>query len=177
MKASTRRWVTLSALGLLALDLGAFAIAAPRARGWIESARSSGLARAGATAVRDLERLGSRGVEDAGFALLTHFTRRSGSAYAFILRSTGPSGIRAQVQRQVRIARVVRLERIERLEGLSVQCTEMIGPVSPASATEPACPLSSCPNSACPKRAAEPGTGGAPSSIGLPTSALRLTVE
>jgi hypothetical protein len=168
MKASTRRWLSLSALGLLALDLGAFAIAAPRARGWLESARSSTLLRAGVTAVRDLERWSTGGAQDAGLAALTHLSRRSGNACTFVVRSARPVRVLAQERGQLRMVRFMELEE---------RSAELVGPMVPLSATEPVCPSSSCPNSTCPKRAAEPNTGGTPSAIGLPTSALRITVE
>ena len=47
MTARTRKWVVLSALGLLSLDLALAAVAVPKARGWLESARSSARVRAG----------------------------------------------------------------------------------------------------------------------------------
>lgn len=53
MTARTRKWVVLSALGLLSLDLALVAVAAPKARGWLESARGSALVRAGTNALRD----------------------------------------------------------------------------------------------------------------------------
>jgi hypothetical protein len=171
MKASTRRWVTLSALGLLALDLGVFAIAVPRARGWLESARSSSLVRAGAIAVRDLERLGTRRVDEPGFALLPRFTGRSGYTYAFVLRPARLAEVRAEERARLAMTRVVRLRTIE------TRCVELAAPEIASSAAESTCPLSSCPQSTCPKRASDAGTTGGSPAIGLPTSALRLTIE
>ena len=158
MNTSTRRWVSLSALSLLALDLGAFAIAAPRARAWAEHARASGLLRAGVAAVRDLERVSARGAENAGFALLTHFARRSGRAYAFILHATPPAGMRDHTRTFARRTRMVMVE------SRCVQAEAMVGP-------------SSCPLSTCPRHDASSGTVPGSSAIGLPTSALRITVE
>ena len=160
MKASTRRWVSLSALGLLALDLGAFAIAAPRAKGWLEGARASRLARAGAAALRDLERVGSRGAEDAGLALLTHFTRRSGRAYALILRATPSTPASLPVRSLAPLAPL-----------------EVLEPI-PFEASVPAVPeVPSCPLSTCPRHDQAPSKALGSSAIGLPTSALRVTVE
>ena len=158
MKASTRRWMSLSALGLLALDLGAFAVAAPHARGWFERVQTSGVLRTGALAVRNLERAGTRGAEQAGFALLTHFTRRSGRAYAFILGATPPAMTGAQAPSCPRGTRIVMVE-AQRLETGASD-----GPAS--------CPLSSCPG-----QGAAPESAPGSSAIGLPTSALRVTVE
>ena len=163
MKASTRRWVSLSALGLLALDLGALAIAAPRARGWLESARASSLVRAGATAVTDLERVSSRGVEDAGLALLTHFARRSGRAYALLLRATPPAEVRLPVRGLAPIGPIEALEPIPVEAGI---------PEVPAVPEVPGCPLSTCP-----QRDKMPDKTSGSSAIGLPISALRVTVE
>lgn len=158
MKASTRRWVSRSALLLLALDLGAFAIAAPHARGWVERVRTSSLLRAGATAVRDLEQTSTRGAENAGLALLTRFTRHSGRAYAFILRATPPVGMRHPAPSCPQYPRIVMVE---------TRCVGADGAAEP----------SSCPLSTCPKGGPAPSTASRSSALGLPTSALGVTVE
>ena len=171
MNASTRKWVSLSALGLLALDLGAFAIAAPRAHGWLERARTSNLIQSGAAALRSLERLGTRGAGNAGYALLTRFAHRSSSAYTFILGATPPGGMRAHERTCARrnAPAYARSTDVVIVESTPVETV--------APAIESDCPLSTCPLTNCPKRAVAPSTAAASSASGLPTSALRLTIE
>ena len=77
MTARDRKWVSLSALvlALVAVDLAVLAAAAPHARAWLESGRVSAVLRAGAAATRNLETVGRRTAAEAGFAVLTRFTR------------------------------------------------------------------------------------------------------
>jgi hypothetical protein len=177
MKASTRRWVMLSALGLLALDLGTLVIAAPRAQDWLGRARASSLVRAGAAAVRNLERAGSRGVEEASYALLTRVMQRSGGAYAFIVDATPAMVARTRAHGCTRAVRVVSVEAVE--AATVAPCAEAAAsaalPDGPAPAACPACPA--CPSSpACPKAGTRARAAGT-STIGLPISALGVTVD
>jgi len=161
MKASTRRWVTLSALGLLALDLGTLVIAAPRASGWLERARASSLVRAGAAAVRNLERVGSRGVGEASYALLTHVMPRSGGATAFIVDATPALMAREAAATVAPCAEAAALD-----SGCPASAACPVGPACPACPASPACP-----------KAGTPARAAGTSTIGLPISALGVTVD
>lgn len=153
MKASTRRWVSLSALSLLVLDLGAIAAVGPQARGWLERARTSSVLRAGAIVARGFGHAGTRGLGHATFALLTRFTQRSGSVYAFILSATPAVASCGHDASRPRPARKVMVE---------MRCVR-------AAAAE--CPWS------CPKGGAAPSTATGSSGIGLPIPALGMTLE
>lgn len=172
MTARTRKWAVLSALCLLSLDLALVAVAAPRARGWLESARGSALVRAGTIAARDLVAPGTRGVENRTAALLTRFTHRSTNVYALILRATPRAAARTAALR----ARETRLVMIERrtVRTLTADCPS----ICPTSS----CPLSSCPSMGCPSsscpKASTPVVGTSRSSAtGLPISVLGVTME
>jgi hypothetical protein len=163
MTARTRKWVVLSALCLLSLDLALVAVAAPRARGWLESARTSALARAG-----------TRGVENLSGALLARFTHRSTGVYAFILRTTPREAARAAAVQAPREASWVMVatpsvRAVEAMEAMEADCPS-IGPT-------PSCPSSSCPSSNCPKTAAPKGAVSGSSATGLPISMLGMTLE
>jgi len=73
MQASRRLWLTLAALGvLLALDLAAFAIAAPHVGAWLGGGGASALVRAGATAARSWRGAGEQGVMLAQRRIMLH---------------------------------------------------------------------------------------------------------
>jgi hypothetical protein len=168
MTARTRKWVVLSVLCLMSLDLALVAVAAPRARGWLESARTSALVRAGTSALRNLEGPGARGVANLSASLVSRFTRRSTSVYAFVLRAT-PRGVAGEAARQARPeARWVIVEtRCDR--ALAVDCR--------SSCATPNCPSSSCSSSNCPKHTAAQGTSSGSPTTALPISMLGMTLE
>lgn len=163
MTARTRRWVVLSALGLLSLDLALVAVAAPRAREWLESARASALVRAGTTALRDLGGPGARGVENLGAANLTRFTHRGAGVYAFILSATPRGAAHAAAVLAPREARCLIVE---------ARCERAMAADCPSN-----CPTPSCLSSGCPKNSAPQGTTSRSSATGLPTSMLGVTLE
>jgi hypothetical protein len=168
MTARTRKWAVLSALCLLSLDLALVAVAAPRARGWLESARGSALVRAGTIALRDLGAPGERGLEKLSATLLTRFTHRSTNVYAIILRATPREAARAAAVQARREARCVMIEK-------RVVCTMATDGASD-------CPLSSCPTAGCassglPKGSEPEGPASRSSATGLPISVLGVTME
>ena len=182
MTARTRKWVVLSALCLLSLDLVVVAVAAPRARGWLESARGSALVRAGTIALRDVGVPGTRGLQNLSAALLTRFTHRSTTVYALVLRATPREFARERATaRQVRqgARRVMIEERYIRAlaTDVSTSCPTSSCPVSTCPTTV-SCPVSACPVTGCPKTPAPEGTGSTrTSATGLPFSVLGVTIE
>ena len=186
MTARTRKWVMLSALGLLSLDLVVVAVAAPRARGWLESARGSALVRTGAIALRDLAAPGARGIGNVSAALLTRFTHRSTTVYALVLRATPSEAARqagrAEAQQARHEARRVMIEEryIRTLAtDYSASCPTSGCPVS-ACPTTVSCPVSACPVTGCPSSPKTPAPQGASarsSATGLPFSVLGVTIE
>jgi hypothetical protein len=176
MTARTRKWVVLSALCLLSLDLALVAVAAPKAWGWLESGRGSALARAGA-----------RQVENLSGALLTRVTHRNSSVYAFIVRST-PHETPLHVVRMVEVkvpreAERVAEEQATREARWMVVETPAVPevPDCPAFCSTPRCPMSSCPSSSCPAsscpKTSAPKSASSGSATGLPISMLGMTLE
>jgi len=186
MKARTRKWVVLSALALLSLDFALVAVAVPRAQGWLESARASALVRAGTAAWRGLENPAARGVADFNASLLTRFTHRSTSVYAIVLQATPhrvprEAAVRVAREAGVRAAREARWvmveTRCERATAAEV-ASGTIAPECPSSSCpSSSCPSSSCPSSSCPKTSTPRGTASGPSTTGLPTSMMGITLE
>ena len=173
MTARTRKWAVLSALCLLALDLAFVAAAAPRARGWLQSARGSALVRAGTIALRDLGAPGVRGVENLSAALLTRFTHRGTNVYALIVRATPRADARPAAMQARHEARGVMFEKRE-VRTLAADCMSSC-PTS--SCPSSSCPTTGCASSSCPKTSAPEGTSSRSSATGLPISVLGVTME
>lgn len=163
MTARTSKWLMLSALCLLSLDLTLAAVAAPRAPGLLERARTSALARAGAATLRGLEGPGRRAVGNLGARLLAHVTQRGTGVYAFIVRATPGSALDGR-----------RGTRLLMIETRCIRSVTADGPSGPAAAM---CPLTRCPLPGCPKQAPSRGTTSGAPETGLPISLLGVTLE
>lgn len=177
MTARTRKWVMLSALCLLSLDLALVAVAAPRAWGWLQGARTSALARAGTIALRDLQGRGEWRVEN----LSGRASYRRADIRAFIVRANpcaaARAAARAAAMREeaswviVATPSVPSVPEVEAIEAVEVT------PDCPSVCRTPSCPLSSCPTTTCPKSAASKGAVSGSSATGLPISMLGMTLE
>ena len=115
MTRRTRMWLSLSVLGMLVLDLAALAVAAPYARAWLTGDRAAAVARAGAIAVRGIERAGTRGVEGVASALSIHPAPRGRSDDMLFLRAdvrerTCPTTSSCPYARRARLVRTLVLQ-------------------------------------------------------------------
>jgi hypothetical protein len=172
MKARAWKWVILSALTLVALDVAGLAMVAPHARELLAGPRARAVVHAGALALRNIE-LASF---EAGAGLLA----RGGGAHercVLLERVTSDGRTCTMTTRCVHVDRAARRavdtasEMLPALEAVPAIET----PAAPAAPTCPACPA--CPKGSCPYSGTKATQSPGSASVGLPLSRFMTTIE